>query len=149
MQSVKKNIWTKVVAHLPIRYSQVHKYLDKDTIFSISALYNTTVDFKWNRLDVLEVKKSAWGCLHTNQVNGGGIMTGWYLIERHFRSMRFRTCDGLRVALFFRTCMTAIAVIIETMNCAVISKMMPSAQTQIPSLNTKKTKKHLNRVWVL
>ncbi len=34
-------------------YSQVHKYWDIDTILKCLALYNTTMDFKWNEQDVL------------------------------------------------------------------------------------------------
>ncbi len=34
-------------------YSQVHKYWDIDTILTFLALYTTTMDFKWNKQDVL------------------------------------------------------------------------------------------------
>jgi len=34
-------------------YSQVHKYLDIDTIVLILSLYTTTMDFKLNNQDVL------------------------------------------------------------------------------------------------
>ena len=36
-----------------LTYSEVHKYLDIDTIFIILALYTTTMDFEWNNQDVL------------------------------------------------------------------------------------------------
>ncbi len=41
------------ILRVQLKYSQVHKYWDIDTILTFLALYTTTMDFKWNEQDVL------------------------------------------------------------------------------------------------
>ena len=41
-----KMLYNYLVIIINSIYSQVHKYLDIDTIFSISALYHTTMNLK-------------------------------------------------------------------------------------------------------
>ncbi len=37
-------------------YSQVHVYLDTDTVFIILALHSTRIELKWNNQDEIEVQ---------------------------------------------------------------------------------------------
>ena len=64
-----------------MKYSQVHKYWDIDTILILLALFTTTMDLKWNEQDVLYVQTFNFNLrvfyknLIPNQVNGVGITT--------------------------------------------------------------------------
>lgn len=50
------------------RHSQVHKYLDRNTIFIVSPLYTTTKDLKLNHQEVTEVWPFSFNARHLPKI---------------------------------------------------------------------------------
>ena len=81
--------WYRLTKNLQNSAYTVHKYWDIDTILIFLALYTTTMDFKLNEQDVLNVKTFSFNLrVHPNQVNGVGITTVSICASHFLRDQR-------------------------------------------------------------